>query len=146
MQIEIKFSSNVENALKEKAGLIPRRINQFIWDVGTSVKNALNQSAPRCRTSHLSASHKIWPMGALRFNVGPDERIAPYAKHVIKGRLAIQARRAKALRIQFCDGKVIYRKKAKASKPNDYRRKALLMSSPERYRIENTFAQWIVKI
>lgn len=88
---------------------------------------------PRCRTGKLQESlqEKVVQSGKdIAGEVKSLGSIAPYNHLVQDGRGPVVAKKGKALRIVFCDGTVIYRKRVGPAKGNDFMRKGLQKAQP----------------
>lgn len=102
---------------------------------------------PRCRTGNLQ--------GSLRKRIDQTSRsvhgqvkslgsVAPYNRYVHNGRGPVVAKKGKALRLQLCDGTVLFRKRVRAAAANPFMDKGLARAEPKIYRYFDEAVQRIV--
>lgn len=105
---------------------------------------------PKCRTGKLQASlqREISQSGRdITGTVKSLGSIAHYNVLVHDGRGPVVARRAKALRITFCDGTTIFRKRVRAAPANPFMDKGLRKAEPGIYkRFEQTEARIVQRL
>jgi hypothetical protein len=88
---------------------------------------------PRCRTGKLqdSLQQEITQSGRdMTGTVKSLGSIAPYNEWVHDGRGPVQAKPGKALKITFCDGTTIFRKRVRAAPANPFMDKGLRKAEP----------------
>jgi len=128
MIIQLKVSDSIPGRLKTKAKDVTpdlvKRVNRML----TTIEGVVKFVAPRgkhCSNRGVAGNlkgnikHRITPNGG---EVYVDEQGAPYVKYVLKGRGPVKS---KDKVLHFCiAGKHIFVRSVKASKPNDFLKKA----------------------
>lgn len=102
---------------------------------------------PRCRTGNLQGSLQKSIMQTARSVHGQVKSLgskAPYNRYVHDGRGPVQARKGKALRLQLCDGTVLFRKRVKAAPASPFMDKGRNRAEPKVYRYFDEAVQRIV--
>ena len=100
---------------------------------------AIKDVTPKCRSGKLQDSLQKEIMQSGRSIAGAVKSlgsIAPYNEWVHDGRGPVVAKPGKALRITFCDGTTIFRKRVRASTANPFMDKGLATAQP---RIQQRF-------
>jgi hypothetical protein len=99
----------------------------------TDLHGGIKDVTPKCRTGKLQDSLQKEIMQSARSISGTVKSlgsVAPYNEYVHDGRGPVEAKKGKALRITFCDGTVIFRKRVKASTANPFMDKGLRKAQP----------------
>jgi hypothetical protein len=94
---------------------------------------AVRDLTPRCRTGKLQESLQKSIMQTARSVTGQVKSlgsVAPHNQWVHDGRGPVVAKPGKSLRLELCDGTILYRKRVKAAAANPFMDRGLRRAEP----------------
>lgn len=113
---------------------------ELLWGMEggvTDLYGDIRDVTPRCRSGKLqdSLQKEIEQSGKdITGTVKSLGSIAPHNRYVAEGRGPVVAKKGKALRIVFCNGEVIFRKRVRAAAANDFMGKGRDRATPKVFR------------
>lgn len=140
--IDSRFKA-VKRALTLHRQEFDQKVRRLMDDLQDLAERWIRREAPH-KTGRLKSATRHEGTGDHR-HIFVSKRVAPYMEYVIDGRGIITPKTKQALRFKI-DGKWIFAKSAKATKPNPYVDRAFRNMLPDVDRKVENFHKWLVSL